>query len=130
MPPIFREPLEKSSQIHTFTYHVNEFCQFQWDYEVLWSGEDGPRINIWSYRCFQRESCSTEWIIVDETTENVPMSSGLLKAISHDAGQRLYDGARVFGSANRVPEEYLTVAKDVFKRRCGMLEYRTLMQKA
>jgi hypothetical protein len=83
---VFREPLEESSRIHTFTHHVSEFCQFQWDYEVAWNSEDGPRINIWSYRCLQRESCTAEWIVADPTMENIPISSAILREIAADAG--------------------------------------------
>jgi hypothetical protein len=113
--------------MHTFTHHVSELCQLQWDYIMEWQTGVEPRLWICAYRCFQRNDCFEQFEATDNAPFNIPLWPEILNAITAELAGRLFNAVQVVGQLVRVDSNYAVGAEEAARKRYDMRQYRTMM---
>lgn len=125
--PVYREPFTACPSMNTYTMHINELCQLQWDYTLDWPDGEQPKLWIFTYRCFQRADASAQFEEVDQAPYDIPLWEEVLTGISHHAAGVLYGSMKVVGPIVATSRDYGSGAEEAASKRYDMKKYRSMM---
>ena len=126
---IYRKPFQGDNGLYTYVWNEHALVQMHWQYSVEWPQGGGPKIRIWSYTCFQRQTISAAFQRVENLPFDIPMSEGLLCRLAEHAGKELYSRAVVVGSMKTVPQNFLGRAQEAAEKGYDLKLLREMSQR-
>jgi hypothetical protein len=126
---IYRKPFQGDNGLYTYVWNEHALVQMHWQYSVEWPQGGGPKIRIWSYTCFQRQTISAEFQRVENLPFDIPMPEGLLYRLAEHAGKELYSRAVVVGSMKTVPQNFLGRAQEAAEKGYDLKLLREMSQR-